>query len=184
MHTLPVASGNQIPVEPLFSDLLQDSQDDSQTRSTMPETSPIGEPTFPLDHIAIGTDRYDDTLQLLVMDLGMVEGRHGTHFSTGNRIVMLRSPDGSMIELVESATPAALMHLAYRVEDVEQSVAALQSAGLQEVRPPHALDAAKAETALLVHVSGLQIQVIKYESDSPDLAHPELQQAQPNPLPR
>lgn len=122
------------------------------------------------DHLAIGTDRFDEVLKLLVDDFGMTVSRIGTHFSTGGRLMMLRGAHGGMIELVESAEPGAgLMHIAYRVEDVGLAVDSLVESGLTSLRPPHRLEAAKAETALLEHPSGLQVQVIKYSDDSPDV---------------
>lgn len=133
-----------------------------------PDPETIDGPTF--DHLAIGTDRFDDVLELLVGGCGMEVARVGTHFSTGCRLVMLRGPRGGMIELVESSNAGAeLMHIAYRVDDVPLAVESLIDSGLTAIRPPHQLEAARAETALLSHSSGLQVQVIKYAADSPDL---------------
>ncbi len=62
-----------------------------------------------------------------------------------------------------------LLHVAYRVDDVEAEHRSLVAQGFRSLRGPHALAAAKATTALLEDPSGLQIQLIQYAPDSPDL---------------
>lgn len=49
------------------------------------------------------------------------------------------------------------------------AAARLTAAGLTQLGPLHRLDAAKAETVLLEHRSGLQLQLIRYDAGSPDL---------------
>lgn len=62
-----------------------------------------------------------------------------------------------------------MLHLAFRVDDVAAAPQALLAPGLKSIREPPALTAAKAETALLADPSGLQIQIIRYQPDSPAL---------------
>jgi hypothetical protein len=64
---------------------------------------------------------------------------------------------------------SGLLHLAFRVEDVDNAYQQLARQGLVSVREPHDLAAAKARTALLQHSSGMHIQIIHYAPDSPDL---------------
>jgi catechol 2,3-dioxygenase-like lactoylglutathione lyase family enzyme len=75
------------------------------------------------------------------------------------------------IALIETTTPEeeGMLHLAFRVDDVDASYRELTDQGLAAVRAPHDLAAAKARTALLQHPSGLNIQIIQYAADSPDL---------------
>jgi catechol 2,3-dioxygenase-like lactoylglutathione lyase family enzyme len=103
--------------------------------------------------------------------LGMEVRRWGTHFASGNRIVMLSDPrSGFKIELVEAPDKdPRLTHVAFRVEDVSAAHEDLLSQGLTSIRGPHHLDAARADTALLKDASGFNVQIVKYEPDSPDL---------------
>jgi hypothetical protein len=75
------------------------------------------------------------------------------------------------VELIETRAgePTGLLHLAVRVDDVEAEFLRLLAAGLQPVREPHDLPAARARTALLQAASGLQVQIIQYAPDSPDI---------------
>jgi hypothetical protein len=41
--------------------------------------------------------------------------------------------------------------------------------GFKSIRGPHVLAAAKAETALLEDQTAMQVQIIQYQPDSPDL---------------
>ncbi len=96
--------------------------------------------------------------------------RIGTHFASGGRIAMLADASGFKVELIENGSDQpTLMHLAYRVDDVGAEYAGLLASGCESVRGPHELTAAKATTALVQDPARLQIQLISYAPDSPDL---------------
>ena len=84
---------------------------------------------------------------------------------------MLADPvSGFKIELIEtSPDERGLLHLAFRVDDLHAANADLLAKGYKSIRGPHALAAAKAETALLEDPAAMQIQLIQYQPDSPDL---------------
>lgn len=128
-------------------------------------------PAVSLDHVALEAGDFDGIEGLLVGSVGMSVTRAGQHSSSGNRIAMLRGQGDGMLELIHTPeTPVRLAHIAYRVDDVRLACARLVERGLHELRGPHRLDSARADTALLVHPgSGLRIQLIKYDDDSPDL---------------
>ena len=123
-----------------------------------------------LDHVALAVTDLDERIAFLTTQLGMTLKRIGTHVKTGGRIAMIADANGFKMELIEmpDAEPG-LQHLAYRVEDVDASYRQLLDAGCTSIRPPHGLAAAKATTALVQDRSSLQIQLIKYDPDSPDL---------------
>jgi catechol 2,3-dioxygenase-like lactoylglutathione lyase family enzyme len=124
-----------------------------------------------IDHLALSVTDFDQSIELFTGKLGMVVRRHGKHFASGKRIVMLADPkSGFKIELVERPDqPTELSHVAFRVEDVAAAHEALLAQGLESVRGPHHLDAAKADTALVRDASGMEVQIVRYEPDSPDL---------------
>jgi len=83
---------------------------------------------------------------------------------------MLADASGFKVELIENGSDQpTLMHLAYRVDDVGAEYAGLLASGCESVRGPHELAAAKATTALVQDPARLQIQLISYAPDSPDL---------------
>jgi len=123
-----------------------------------------------LDHVALGVGDFDGELAILTGTLGMTLRRIGTHHGSGLRIAMLDGGPGAKIELIETeGTSRSFVHLAFRVADVSAAHAELQEQGFRSIRPPHPLDAARAETALLEHPGGGLIQIIAYQPDSPDL---------------
>jgi len=123
-----------------------------------------------LDHFALGVHDLDERIAFLTGTLGMTLKRIGTHFKTGGRIAMIADANGFKLELIELPTGApGLQHVAYRVDDVDAAYAQLLADGCTPIRGPHELSAAKAVTALLEDPSGLQVQIVKYAPDSPDL---------------
>lgn len=124
----------------------------------------------PLDHIALGTPDLDERIAFFTGTMGMTLKRMGVHHATGGRIAMLADPSGFKIELIEAPPDkATLWHVAYRVDDVDAEYRRLVASGCQAVREPHDLPAARARTALMRDPFGLQIQIIAYAPDSPDL---------------
>ncbi len=123
-----------------------------------------------MDHIALGVSDLDERISFFTHTLGLRLGRIGTHFATGKRIAILGDEGGFKIELIEGRSESQVLeHIAYRVDDVALEHARLVMNGCKSIRGPHELAAAKAVTALVEDPSGLQIQIIKYQKDSPDL---------------
>ncbi len=112
-----------------------------------------------------------ERIGLLNGALGMTLRRMGTHFATGRPIALLADAIAAFkIELIEAPDDApGLLHVGYHVDDPEAEHRSPVAKGFKSIRGPHALAAAKATTALLEDSSGLQIQLIQYAPDSPDL---------------
>jgi catechol 2,3-dioxygenase-like lactoylglutathione lyase family enzyme len=141
---------------------------------TAPNSSPNvttgGSTIGPLDHVALGVHDLDERIAFLTGTLGMSLKRVGKHVKTGGRIAMIADSNGFKLELIELPNDVpGFQHLAYRVDDVEAAHARLVEQGCTTIRGPHEIGAARAVTALVEDPSGLQIQVIKYAPDSPDL---------------
>lgn len=123
-----------------------------------------------LDHVALGVRNMEERIAFLTGTLGMTVKRRGTHFKSGRPIVLVADSNGFKLELIEvDADEPTLMHLAYRVEDVAAAYDRLLGEGCESIRGPHELKAARAETAIVQDASKLQVQIIKYQPDSPDL---------------
>lgn len=123
-----------------------------------------------MDHVALAVRDLDERIEFLTTQLGMTVKRIGTHVKTGGRIAMIADANGFKLELIESPDAGqSLQHIAYRVEDVDASYQQLLENGCTGIRPPHRLGAAKATTALVEDASRLEVQLIRYEADSPDL---------------
>lgn len=124
-----------------------------------------------VDHIALGVRDIHERIALFTSTLAMTVKRMGTHFATGRPIAFLADATGTFkVELIEAySDQPGLLHVAYRVDDVEAEHRNLLAKGFTSIRGPHALTAAKATAALLEDPTGLQIQLIQYAPDSPDL---------------
>lgn len=124
-----------------------------------------------VDHFALGVDDFEERCRFFTETLGMEMKRRSTRHSTGKQIAMLAFPDSEFkIELIETASDeTGFIHLAYRVDDLDAAYEKLSAAGLATLSEPHDLSAAKARTALMQDQTGLQIQIIEYAPDSPDL---------------
>jgi catechol 2,3-dioxygenase-like lactoylglutathione lyase family enzyme len=123
-----------------------------------------------LDHVALGVRDLDERIAFLTGTLGMTLKRIGTHMKTGGRIAMIADQAGFKLELIEVPPSEPLFqHLAYRVADVEAAYASLVAQGCRGLRSPAPIPPAKAMSALVEDQTGVQIQVIKYAPDSPDL---------------
>jgi len=126
--------------------------------------------TDSLDHFALAVADLDERIAFFTSHMGMALRRMGKENSTGNRIAMLADPNsGFKLELIESADRSGLQHIARRVEDVQGTYDQMVAAGLKPLREPHRIGAAKAESALVEDPSGLKVQIIHYDPDSPDL---------------
>jgi catechol 2,3-dioxygenase-like lactoylglutathione lyase family enzyme len=124
-----------------------------------------------IDHFALGVENIDERIQYFTRVMGLQLRRQGTRHSTGSRIALLVDlVSGFKIELIEtSPDERGLLHLAFRVDDLNAAYEELLQQGFNSIRGPHALTAAKAETALLEDPAAMQVQLIKYQPDSPDL---------------
>jgi hypothetical protein len=123
------------------------------------------------DHVALEVDDLERFISLFSATGALHLIRMGMLNATGQRIAMLGDGTGARIELIENpkATAPTLAHLALRVDSADQARTDLMGLGWQHVRGPNELAAAGARSALLADRSGLQLQVIAYRADSPDL---------------
>ncbi|MFO7320502.1 MAG: VOC family protein [Chloroflexota bacterium] len=129
-----------------------------------------------IDHFAYGVKDFAERSAFFTDVLGLQLIRTGERHSTGTKIAMLADAGKNFkIELIEvtSREEEGFKHLALRVEDVDATYSALLEKGLVSKRPPHDLPAAKARTALLEDSTGLNIQIIAYAPDSPDIQDSE-----------
>jgi hypothetical protein len=86
------------------------------------------------------------------------------------RIAMVSDASGFKIELIEGTdAQGAFRHIAWRVADVAHAHDALVAVGYESVRPPAPLPPAKGETAVVRDASGLSLQLVRYDDDSPDI---------------
>jgi catechol 2,3-dioxygenase-like lactoylglutathione lyase family enzyme len=123
-----------------------------------------------IDHVAIQVPDMESAIGLFTTLLGMHVKRTGTRHATGGRLALLGDEHGMKLELVQESSPSlALLHLAYRVEDVRLAYEAMLQAGCTSVRTPLWLDSAQADFATVRHESGLEIQLVRYAPGSPDL---------------
>lgn len=128
-----------------------------------------------IDHVALEVDDIDERVQRLEA-AGLRVLRHGTRYSTGQRIVMMGDGTGSKLELIEAEPDPeggtreapAFAHLALRTDDADDAHRRLQAAGFESRSEPHDLAAARARSALLDGGGGFRVQVISYDDDSPD----------------
>ena len=131
-----------------------------------------------IDHVALEVDDIDERVRRLEA-AGLRVLRHGTRYSTGQRIVMMGDGTGSKLELIESEPgrvgeggggggAPVFAHLALRTDDADDAHRRLQAAGFESRSEPHDLAAARARSALLDSGGGLRVQVISYADDSPD----------------
>ena len=130
-----------------------------------------------IDHTALEVSDLDERIRALEQT-GLRVLRHGTRYSTGQRIVMMGDGTGSKLELIEAepgtddrtgGTPV-FAHLAFRTDDVDDAHRRLQAAGFESRSEPHDLAAARARSALLDSGDNFCVQVISYAEDSPDAA--------------
>lgn len=124
-----------------------------------------------LDHFALGVEELDERIQLFTEVMGLKLMRRGTRVSTGKGIAFLTdATTGFKVELIETEeAERGLVHLAFHVDDIDSAYDALVSRGLASLSGPHYISAAKADSALLEDETGLKIQLISYDPDSPDL---------------
>lgn len=139
--------------------------------------SAAGAPPIPIeciDHVALEVADFDGQVARLCAVMQMTcrrIGRYGADQS--RRIAMLADERGNKLELIEApadAEPGAVfMHVAWRVADVDAAFASLVELGWEVLGAPRDIAAARARSAHLLEPSGLAVQLIAYEPDSPDI---------------
>ncbi|MEN9225167.1 MAG: VOC family protein [Thermostichus sp. HHBFW_bins_43] len=130
-----------------------------------------------VDHVGVAD--LDERIQFFTEQMGMHLKRRGTHNATGGRIAFLADAAGFKLELIVLRTARSaietpdrqtgLMPIAFRVDDLPTEHERLCQEGLTPLRGPLHLNAAKADTALLKDAAGMEMQIICYEPDSPDV---------------
>ena len=128
-----------------------------------------------IDHVALEVDDIDERVERLEA-AGLRVLRHGTRYSTGQRIVMMGDGTGNKLELIEAEPDPeggtrespAFAHLALRTDNADEAHRKLRASGFQSRSEPHDLAAARARSALLDSGGGFRVQVISYADDSPD----------------
>lgn len=129
-----------------------------------------------VDHVAIEVA----DLESSVKQLGEVHGleliRWGTRYSTGLPIAMMADANGFKVEVIQagdgqpdtSLACPRMDHMAFRVDDVDRAESGLVDHGSTVLKPRHRLEAAKADSALLQDPTGLKVQMVSYDENSPD----------------
>lgn len=127
-----------------------------------------------LDHIALGVEDIEATIDFFTKRLNFRVGRRGTHMMSGRPIVFIWDPGtGSKFELIEvDPGKGGVDHFAFRSDDVEQDCSDLTEDGYPPVRGPKRTETAKMETAHFVAHEGLKIQICKYDEDAEDTILP------------
>ncbi|KKC25861.1 VOC family protein [Sphingomonas sp. SRS2] len=125
-----------------------------------------------IDHFALGVSDIEQAIAHFESVAGLKLIRRGTLGRTGGAMAMIGDGTGMKIELVETpdATTPTLLHIAFRSDDVASDAIAVEGkAGLSLQRGPNPLPAASALSALFSRPDGLEVQIIQYEADSPDI---------------
>ena len=124
-----------------------------------------------IDHVAIAVEDFDGRIDQLTGTGALRVIRHGKT-GNGQRLAMLGDGTGMKIEIVESAGDKAprFLHIAFLSEDVDGAGAMLDRLGWSAKFGPAELGAAKAYTVMMTDGEGLDLQAIRYDTDSPDLA--------------
>ncbi len=122
-----------------------------------------------IDHVALEVADLDERVARLEA-LGLRVLRVGARHRTGQRIVMMGDGTGAKLELIEASTGQrpVFAHLALRSDDPDQAHRHLVDQGWASRSEPHDLPAARARSALVGDGAGFDVQVIAYDSDSPD----------------
>src|SRR5262245_2796779 len=126
-----------------------------------------------LDHVAIEVNDLDYYIDQLVRTGGMKLLRRATAKRTGTRMAMVGDPAGMKLELIENkdatGTVPRFLHVAFRSGDVDKTASSLVDKGWKWERGPIELEEAQARSVLLSDNRGLELQVLTYQSTSPDI---------------
>ena len=112
-----------------------------------------------LDHIALTVPNFDELVERLTVDFGMVvESR------AGNFAVVSDPASGLKLELGKSGDAGIhFRHLGFRADDVDCAHESLVEAGMQASAAPHRRDFARMYTSFLKQSDGLEVQLVKYD---------------------
>lgn len=123
-----------------------------------------------LDHVALEVPDLD----AFVTDVeraGLLRVlRRGVRGGTGQRLVMLVDDRGQKLEIIEGGE-LRVLHVAFEVDDVESAHQALVADGYAGIRSPHRIPAAAATSSVVRGASGAEVQLVRYDADSPDRTH-------------
>jgi catechol 2,3-dioxygenase-like lactoylglutathione lyase family enzyme len=114
-----------------------------------------------LDHVALAVHDIEAGIALMAT-LGMTLTRRGKHYASGLPIAFVTNPaTGVHVELIESpGTPApTFLHLAFVVDDIQETCAQLQKDGYVFEREPFFNEANRSHMAFLRHPDGLIAQI-------------------------
>jgi hypothetical protein len=123
------------------------------------------------DHVAIEVPDLDGFIDSMTSSGLMRLLRRGTRTGSGQRLAMLVDEQGQKVELIEGAG-VRFLHLAFQVADVAAAHAALVDAGAAPVRAPQRIEAAGALSSMVQAVGGVEVQLVRYDDDSPDRTGP------------
>lgn len=123
-----------------------------------------------VDHIGIETIDIDADVTSLTEVMGLTVWRWGVHTMTGGRIAMLHDGRATKLELIEvDRIDGRLAHVAFGSADVRRDCLAAVDRGVASIVEPFRIEAAAATSALLRGSGSTLIQLIQYDSDSPDV---------------
>lgn len=124
-----------------------------------------------IDHFALGVPDLEAAIRRFTGLLNLRLIRRGTVGRTGSAMAMVGDGTGMKIELIETAglDAPALLHIAFRSDDVTNDTDVAQRDGLTLLRGPNPLPAAAALSTLFADGAGLELQIIQYEAGSLDI---------------
>jgi len=124
-----------------------------------------------IDHVALEVADIDAVIALFTDTKGLKLIRKGVATATGRQIAMLGDRIGTKIELIENPACEAtrFLHIAFATDDLSAAIAQTREADWQIARGPSEIAAAKAKSAFAVK-KDMEIQLLEYQGDSPDLA--------------
>ncbi len=127
-------------------------------------------PRWRLDHYGQESADIDGDVRAY-QALGMAVARWGTHVGTGGRIALLHDGVAAKIELIEvDKVTGEMDHTAFAVDDLTAARSAALDQGFTEVTPVNRIEAARAFSCFIRSASGPLVQLISYDSCSPDIA--------------
>jgi catechol 2,3-dioxygenase-like lactoylglutathione lyase family enzyme len=118
-------------------------------------------PVPAFDHIALTVPDLDEQVERLTASFGMVVQ------SRSERYALVADPaSGFQIELSRSDdSQVHFRHLGFRADDVDSAHLALVEAGMQSSEAPHRREFARMYTSFLKEPGGLEVQLVKYDSE-------------------
>jgi catechol 2,3-dioxygenase-like lactoylglutathione lyase family enzyme len=114
-----------------------------------------------LDHIALTVPDLDQQVERLTTAFGMVVQ------SRSDRYALVADPrSGFKIELSRSDdSEVHFRHLGFHTDDVDTAHRNLLEAGMEVSEAPHRRDFARMYTSFLKQPGGVEVQLVKYDSE-------------------